>query len=100
MASLTASMLSYSTCTNPLGRGRNGSSSWGLPVADQVDRVRPWKEFCAVITSYAPFLCSLPYLRASLNAPSLASAPLLQKNTLSRQLLSTSNWASWSWGTV
>src|SRR4051794_40092914 len=39
--------------------------------------------------SKAPPLCSLPYLRASLIAPSLASAPELAKNTWSKQLLST-----------
>ena len=53
-----------------------------------------------MMTWYAPLRFSLPYLRASLTAPSLASAPLLLKNTRSRQLFSTSSCASLTCGTV
>ena len=42
--------------------------------------VRPWKELKAVRTSNRP--SSWPNLRASLNSPSLASPPLLQKKHL------------------
>jgi hypothetical protein len=42
-----------------------------------------------VIISKAPFNSFLPHFRASLVAPSLASAPELQKNTLSSAEFST-----------
>ena len=45
--------------------------------------VRPWKEFNSVmmlISALAPYLSKL-YFRATLMAPSLASAPELAKNT-------------------
>ena len=59
-----------------------------------VASVRPWKPPSKVMISNAPPLCSEPYLRASLIAPSLASAPELVKNTWSKQLKSTSAFAS------
>ena len=54
-----------------------------------VASVRPWKLWSKVMISKrlspAPFGFSLPHLRASLIAPSLASAPQLVKNTRSKQ---------------
>ena len=45
-------------------------------------------------------MCRAPYLRASLMAPSLASAPELVKNTWSKQLCSVSAFASCEAGAV
>ena len=47
----------------------------------------------------SPYLSAL-YLRAALISPSLASAPLLAKNTLSRPVRWQSFWASWAQGWV
>ena len=74
--------------------GSNSGSNAFLPDADMVASVRPWKPPSKVMISYAPFLYCAPYLRASLIAPSLASAPELAKNTWSKQLFSTSACAS------
>ena len=63
-------------------------------------RVRPWNELRAVMISYAPPSLMRPHFRASLHAPSLASAPELQKKTRSIDELSMSVLASLSCGTV
>ena len=51
----------------------------GLPLADMVAMVRPWNAPSNVTISYAPSFRLRPHFRASLIAPSFASAPLLQK---------------------
>ncbi len=75
-----------------------------LPDALMVASVRPWKLWSKVMISNrffpAPLLCFLPHLRASLMAPSLASAPLLAKNTLSKQLCALSRPASLAIGSL
>src|SRR3990172_4356494 len=97
-AFLMAWGLLNSTWTKPGVRG--GKASWylGWPVAATMARVRPWKELRAVMTSWAPPSFSLPYFRASFTIPSLASAPLLQKKALAKQLLFTRSSASLVWG--
>jgi hypothetical protein len=72
---------------------------FACPVAEMVARVLPWKELFAVIISN--LVCpgiSLKYFRASFMAASLASAPELQKNTLSAKEFSTSSFASFICG--
>ncbi len=82
------------TFTKPGTFGSNSGSKAGLPEADMVASVRPWKAPCVVTISYAPPRCFAPHLRASLIAPSFASAPLLQKNTASSPLDSATSVAS------
>ena len=79
---------------NPVTLGSNSGSNAFLPDADMVASVRPWKPPTKVMISCAPPLYSVPNLRASLIAPSLASAPEFAKNTWSKQLLATSALAS------
>jgi hypothetical protein len=66
---------------NPGTCGANIVSQPGLPLADMVARVRPWKAPSKVTISWAPVLNRRPHFRASLMAPSLASAPELVKKT-------------------
>ena len=72
---------------NPGTCGANIVSQPSLPDADMVASVRPWKPPSNAMISHAPSLARRPHLRASLMAPSLASAPLLQKNTRCRPLV-------------
>ncbi|MNY40413.1 hypothetical protein D3C86_1751560 [compost metagenome] len=102
------SVISFSTearsFSSALGKpgtcGAKMVSQPALPDALMVASVRPWKLWSMVMISYAPFLCLRPHLRASLMAPSLASAPLLAKKTLSKQLWSVSCRASLSIGSL
>lgn len=71
-----------------------------LPLADIVASVRPWKLWSNVMISYAPFLNLRPHLRASLIAPSFASAPLFAKNTLSNTLCCVRRPASFAIGSL
>ena len=64
----------------PATCGANMVSQPGLPLADMVASVRPWKPWSKVMISEAPPLKRRPHLRASLMAPSLASAPEFVKN--------------------
>jgi hypothetical protein len=61
-----------------VGIGKKGSCLAGCPVAASAANVRPWKLPNALTTACRP---RPPNLRASFRAVSLASAPLLQKNT-------------------
>ncbi len=76
--------------------------TFSCPVAAMPARVRPWKESWNVTTSKRPpGRVSWPNLRASLNRPSFASAPLLQKNTRPNFPMSrTMRSASSPWGRV
>ncbi|MGY3110925.1 hypothetical protein ACVWW7_007552 [Bradyrhizobium sp. LM6.9] len=84
----------------PATFGSNSGSKAFLPEADIVASVRPWKPPSKLMISNAPPLCRLPYLRASLIAPSLASAPELAKNTWSNALFATSACASFRLGSL
>ena len=66
----------------------------GFPVADIVARVLPWNPCSKVMISKAPPLFTCPHLRASLMAPSFASAPLLAKKTRSNTELAVNLEAS------
>jgi len=65
-----------------------------------VASVRPWKLFSKVMISWAPPRCTRPHLRASLIAPSLASAPVLAKNTRSKPECCVSRFASLAEGSL
>mmetsp|Transcript_12999 Transcript_12999/g.38345 ORF Transcript_12999/g.38345 Transcript_12999/m.38345 type:complete len:264 (+) Transcript_12999:491-1282(+) len=84
----------YSTYSNPSGSGPNPSWYLGWPVAVRVASVRPWKDCLAVMMMGLSTPRSEARLRASLIAPSLASAPELQKKTLSRLQVATRRCAS------
>ena len=71
------------------GRKSRWKPSW--PVAARVVRVRPWKELIKVTIWEAPLFS--PYLRATLTAHSLASAPELQKKALPMPAAWHSAWA-------
>ncbi len=90
----------YGTCLKP---GSSGSKPWwyfSWPVAVTVASVRPWNELLRGddLVAVAGQPCSLAYLRASLIAASLASAPELQKNTRSANECSQSSLARWICG--
>ena len=59
--------------------GRNPSWYFGWAVAVMAANVRPWNEFSKVMILYRPWPT---WMRASLMAASMASAPELQKNVL------------------
>ncbi len=80
--------------------GANSVSQPGLPLADIVARVRPWNASTKVTISCAPPLWRRPHLRASLIAPSFASAPELAKNTRSSGPCRVSSAASRSAGAL
>src|SRR5690606_13666976 len=66
-----------------------------LLVADSMASVRPWKAPSKVMTRYFSGLpLAAQYLRAIFTAPSLASAPELQKKALSAKECATSFAAS------
>ena len=79
----TESKLLYSAKKTSGISGVKSSLYLGCPVTLRAPSVLPWKEFAKAIIFVAPFLLFLPNMRASFNAPSFASAPLFQKNTLS-----------------
>jgi len=74
------------TLRKPGTFGSKSGSNAGLPEADIVASVRPWKAPWVVTISNAPPRWSWPHFRASLMAPSLASAPVLQRKTVSSPL--------------
>ena len=84
IAASTAPWSFNETFGNPATLGSNSPSQTALPDADIVASVRPWKPWTVVTISYAPPRCLAPHFRASLMAPSFASAPLLAKKTRSR----------------
>ena len=63
---------------------RTACPSRGLPDADMVASVRPWKRVVEGDDLVRAAALHRPHLRASLIAPSFASAPLLAKNTWSK----------------
>lgn len=63
----------YGTCVTSPGSGRNGSCLPGWPVSARAPMVRPWKP------PRVATMCGRPVSRPILKAPSLASAPELQK---------------------
>lgn len=77
------------------GIGRKGAWYLGWPVAAMVASVRPWKELTAETITGRSMPCLVrACLRASLIDASFASAPELQKNTLSANERFTSSAAS------
>src|SRR3989338_7579718 len=73
----------YGTRLKPVTSGSKPAWILRLPVAESVASVRPWKLPSVTIIVGLRTFCLWPYRRASLIAASLASAPELQKNTLS-----------------
>lgn len=72
-----------------------------LAVAVRVVMVRPWKELWRVMIVARPWpYLSKEYFRAVLIMPSLASAPELQKNTLSANVRSQRALATFTIGAV
>ena len=71
-----------------------------MPVAATVAIVRPWKPLCVAMISCAPSLWMRPHLRASLSAPSFASAPEFEKKTWSSGECSMRSCASSIWGSL
>ena len=78
-AFFSASISLNGTCRKPGISGSKPLRYFARPVAASVARVRPWNELSIEMISLRPE--ALPILRASLNIPSLASAPELAKNT-------------------
>jgi len=77
----------YLPTLTPGMSGANGPWYFGFGVTLRAPIDRPWNAFVKhTISSLVPFpFCaaiSLPYFRANLSAPSLASVPELLKNTL------------------
>jgi hypothetical protein len=62
--------------------------------------VLPWNDCFSVTMTFLSGFFDEPYLRASLNMPSFASAPELQKNTVSNPVTSVSLSASSTEGSV
>ena len=69
-------------------------------MAATVARVRPWKAFSTQTMRNAPSRWRCPHLRAILIAPSLASAPLLQKKTRAGKAVPTSRRAASTIGSL
>ena len=80
-AARSASRSPTGTFRKPETLGSNSRSQPALPEALMVARVRPWNAFTRVTISWAPPRATVPHFRASLMAPSLASAPVLVKKT-------------------
>ena len=76
----------------PAGIGRKLSWKRSWPVAASVASVRPWKLWRAVTMSEAPSRFFSPQRRASLMAPSLASAPELAKKVFQRVPVEPISW--------
>ena len=96
----TASRSPSGTFGKPGTFGSNKVSHPGLPDADIVASVRPWKACSIVMISKAPPRWRAPHFRASLMAPSLASAPLLHRNTSPSPLASAMSVASFAMGSL
>ncbi|CAB4536506.1 unannotated protein [freshwater metagenome] len=64
-----AFMSPNATCFIPFNKGTNGSRFAGCPVSDSAPMVLPWN------APRAATIRTLPVLRESFNAASLASAP-------------------------
>src|ERR1051325_991278 len=101
--------LRSSTSLKPtkLTPGSNGANGWryfAWPVVARDPNVRPWKEFSRARIRHLALwpleLLARANARASFNAPSQASVPLLQKKALSSpetliSFLASSDWYSW-----
>ena len=96
----TASRSPSGTFGKPDTFGWNKVSQPGFPDAAMVASVRPWNPCSMVTISKAPPRCRLPHFRASLMAPSLASAPLLHRKTSSSPVLSAMSVASLAMGSL
>ena len=92
--------MSRSTIEMPGASGRNGMRYDGRSVAASVPNSRPWNAPRSAMISCFASPCVRAQRRANLNAPSFASAPELQKNTLSANDFSTSAAARRSPGAV
>ncbi len=104
MAASKAARSFQAACLKPSGSGWNGSCFSGWPVAARVARVRPWKDRNADSTPWRPRPW---YLRASLMAASLASAPEFWNSTcpgssspVPDRMRASSRLATSIWGTV
>ena len=78
-AASSAAKLLNGTCLKPGTSGSKPLRYLARPVSASVASVRPWNELSIEMISLRPV--ALPYFRANLLMPSLASAPELQKNT-------------------
>ena len=74
--------MSFAGVFKALGEGEEVVMKTSCPVAARVLIVLPWKDCLrlTIVLLPVPFLSKL-YLRASLMAPSLASAPEFEKKT-------------------
>ena len=82
-SAFTLSRSLYSAKCTPGNSGSKGSRYSECPVTDTAPTVLPWKEWFMAINSYRPDFFVQAYFLAAFNAPSMASAPLFVKNTLS-----------------
>ncbi len=82
-SAFTLSKSLYFAKRTPGSSGSKGSLYSGCPVTDTAPAVLPWKECSMAISSYLPDFLVQAYFLAAFNAPSIASAPLFVKNTLS-----------------
>src|SRR5260370_14935 len=91
MASSSALRLLSGTWSKPSTSGPKPARYFLLPVAASMARVRPWKAPSKqMMRNFSPRPVSAIALRIILTMPSLASAPELQKNTLSANEFATS----------
>ncbi len=93
IAARAASRLS-GTMSKPSSSGPKPSVCFLLPAAEIVAIVRPWKLPSNVTIRWRASPFPDQYLRAILMASSIASAPELQKKTVSPKVASTSRAAS------
>ena len=91
-AFLRPSTSPYSTKVLTMPRGSNGSRIAGLCVTAREPTVRPWNPCVNAMNFFRPVLT-----RASLRAPSVASAPELEKKALCIPVISTSFFARSPW---
>src|SRR5262245_65897537 len=71
----------YGTCLKPGTRGSKPCWYFSWPVAAKAAKVRPWNELrVATNSTRSDAIRSRAYLRATLSAASLASAPEFEKN--------------------
>ena len=85
----------------PGSSGRKAAWYFSRGVAASAPNVRPWNaSLNATMACFSGPNMSRAHLRANLNAPSLASAPELQKKTRSAKLVSHSFCASRACGAV
>ncbi len=95
IASRTAFMLPNGTWSKPSTAGPKPLRYFGLPVAEIIASVRPWNAPSKQIMRNRSG-CPVSYWarRTIFTMPSLASAPELQKNTLSANVAATNRSAS------